>query len=285
MEKVQIGRIIEIYKDSLLLASEVAITRVRLPRGLEIAVGDWLEFSRSSHETSIIRIQDRKSSLEKLVNKKKKIVVSNIDAIAIMASSKPKLSRFLVDKWLALSHINNLDCIMIFNKSDRQDFKEVEDDISLYENLGIKCFRVSAKHNQGIEKLKHAILRKSIALVGLSGVGKSSLIKILTGDDIKTQALSRNTGKHTTTTTRIYTGENFELVDTPGAGDINLECFDKSQIISGFAEIHASSLLCKFSNCNHAPNDKGCNVIKSLNEGMIKISRYENLMQQINEKK
>ena len=284
MKKVQIGRIIEIYKDSLLFESEDAALRIRLPKKLDIAVGDCIEVDTSSLEAAILKIQPRKSSLQKQINKKKRVVVSNIDALAIMASSKPKISKTLVDKWLALSHINQLKPLVIFNKCDREDFDEIKSDISLYRNLDIECFEVSAKYNHGIQELKQAITKQSIALVGLSGVGKSSLIKLLTGEDIKTQNLSKNTGRHTTTTTKIYAGEDFELIDTPGAGNIDLECFDKEQITSGFSEINSASLLCEFRNCNHARSDKGCNVIKLVDQGMIAKSRYENYMQQIDEK-
>ena len=284
MEKVQIGRIIEIYKDSLLFESEDTALRIRLPKKLDIAVGDCIEVDTSSLEAAILKIQPRKSSLQKQINKKKRVVVSNIDALAIMASSKPKISKTLVDKWLALSHINQLKPLVIFNKCDREDFDEIKGDISLYRNLDIECFEVSAKYNHGIQELKQAITKQSIALVGLSGVGKSSLIKLLTGEDIKTQNLSKNTGRHTTTTTKIYAGEDFELIDTPGAGNIDLECFDKEQITSGFSEINSASLLCEFRNCNHARSDKGCNVIKLVDQGMIAKSRYENYMQQIDEK-
>ena len=284
MEKVQIGRIIEIYKDSLLFESEDTALRIRLPKKLDIAVGDCIEVDTSSLEAAILKIQPRKSSLQKQINRKKKVVVSNIDALAIMASSKPKISKTLVDKWLALSHINQLKPLVIFNKCDREDFDEIKSDISLYRNLDIECFEVSAKYNHGIQELKQALTKQSIALVGLSGVGKSSLIKLLTGEDIKTQNLSKNTGRHTTTTTKIYAGEDFELIDTPGAGNIDLECFDKEQITSGFSEINSASLLCEFRNCNHARSDKGCNVIKLVDQGMIAKSRYENYMQQIDEK-
>jgi ribosome biogenesis GTPase len=284
MKKVQIGRIIEIYKDSLLFESEDAALRIRLPKKLDIAVGDCIEVDTSSQDAAILKIQPRKSSLQKPINRRKKVVVSNIDVLAIMASSKPKISKTLVDKWLALSHINKLKPLVIFNKCDREDFDEIKSDISLYRNLDIECFEVSAKYNRGIQELKQALANQSIALVGLSGVGKSSLIKLLTGEDIKTQNLSKNTGRHTTTTTKIYTGEGFELIDTPGAGDIDLECFDKEQITSGFSEISSASLLCKFRNCNHSRSDKGCNVIKLVDKGMIAESRYENYMQQIDGK-
>jgi ribosome biogenesis GTPase len=284
MKKVQIGRIIEIYKDSLLFESEDVALRIRLPKKLDIAVGDCIEVDASSQEAAILKIQPRKSSLQKPINRRKKVVVSNIDVLAIMASSKPKISKTLVDKWLALSHINKLKPLVIFNKCDREDFDEIKSDISLYRNLDIECFEVSAKYNRGIQELKQALANQSIALVGLSGVGKSSLIKLLTGEDIKTQNLSKNTGRHTTTTTKIYTGEGFELIDTPGAGDIDLGCFDREQITSGFSEISTASLLCEFRNCNHSRSDKGCNVIKLVGKGLIAESRYKNYMQQIDGK-
>ena len=142
MKKVQIGRIIEIYKDSLLFESEDAALRIRLPKKLDIAVGDCIEVDTSSQEAAILKIQPRKSSLQKQINRKKKVVVSNIDALAIMASSKPKISKTLVDKWLALSHINKLKPLVIFNKCDREDFDEIKNDISLYRNLALSLIHI-----------------------------------------------------------------------------------------------------------------------------------------------
>ena len=92
MKKVQIGRIIEIYKDSLLFESEDTALRIRLPKKLDIAVGDCIEVDTSSQEATILKIQPRKSSLQKQINKKKKVVVSNIDALAIMAVSYTHLT-------------------------------------------------------------------------------------------------------------------------------------------------------------------------------------------------
>ena len=100
-----------------------------------------------------------------------------------------------------------------------------------------------------------------------------------------TQNLSKNTGRHTTTTTRLYDGPSFSLIDTPGAGDIDLENFNRLQITSGFHEIFSATKSCKFTNCSHASNEQGCNVLNMLNKGIIAKSRYENFMQEVNGRK
>jgi ribosome biogenesis GTPase len=286
MEKVQIGRIIEIYKDSCLIQVDKTVIRLLLPKKLAIVVGDLIKLDTSSKkEAQILEIKKRTSSLTKTINKKNRVVASNIHKVAILASSKPKISNSLVDKWLVLSKINKLEAIIIFNKSDREDFEKIRNDITLYNSLGIECFEVSTKYGAGINTLKNSIAKQSVALVGLSGVGKSSLIRLLTGADIKTQNLSKNTGRHTTTTTRLYDGPDFSLIDTPGAGDIDLENFTRLQITSGFHEIFSAATSCKFTNCSHASNEQGCNVLKMLNKGIIAQSRYENFMQEINGRK
>ena len=79
MEKVQIGRIIEIYKDSCLIQVDKTVIRLLLPKKLAIVVGDLIKLDTSSKkEAQILEIKQRTSSLTKTINKKNRVVASNI---------------------------------------------------------------------------------------------------------------------------------------------------------------------------------------------------------------
>jgi len=90
--------------------------------------------------------------------------------------------------------------------------------------------------------------------------------------------LSNNHGVHTTSISSLYELEdNTKIIDSPGMRDIELNNYKNEEIINGFQEILIASKNCKFSDCNHI-NNEGCFVMKSLENGQISESRYNNFI-------
>ena len=90
--------------------------------------------------------------------------------------------------------------------------------------------------------------------------------------------LSNNLGVHTTSISTLYqVNASTQIIDSPGVRDLPISGWKTNQIIAGFKEIYASSKECEFNDCNHI-NNKGCNVIKKLNDGEISQSRYNNFI-------
>ena len=134
----------------------------------------------------------------------------------------------------------------------------------------------SATRNTGIDELQSMLVDSTSILVGLSGVGKSSIVKDLLPDiDIRIGEISQasSEGKHTTTVSTFYTlptGGN--LIDSPGVRDFSPIDLDREQILNGFIELKPYRGQCKFANCSHT-NEPGCAITEALEEGKVNQQR------------
>ena len=255
MEKVQTGRVIEFYSNSCLVELNGLNVKCSILGKQDIVVGDFvnLEYQNDNDAKSalIISRSDRSSELTK---------------------------KEIIDKWIASSKASNIEPFIINNKIDVAMSDEYLEKVSLYKNIGIKIFNISAKENIGLKDLIEYLKNKCTIFVGNSGAGKSTLTSMLTGINIKTKDLSNNQGRHTTSISSLYKlPNNIEIIDSPGVRDVPIEGLSKKEITYGFEEIYKASKLCKFSNCNHG-NDDGCNVVQEINDGDISKSRYNNFI-------
>ena len=113
-------------------------------------------------------------------------------------------------------------------------------------------------------------------LVGLSDVGKSSLVKDLLPDiDIRIGEISEASkeGKHTTTVSTLYSlPTGGYLIDSPGVRDFSPINLGKEQILNGFIELKPYSGKCKFANCSHT-HEPGCAITEAVEEGKVSLQR------------
>ena len=116
-----------------------------------------------------------------------------------------------------------------------------------------------------------------------SGVGKSSLINQLGSYELaKVGNLSKNKykGTHTTTTSRLYHLENFDLIDSPGIREFGLTKVTEQEVLNGFPEIQSLASNCKFRNCSHR-NEPSCAIREGLKSGAIfqeRLDSYQNIL-------
>ena len=136
-------------------------------------------------------------------------------------------------------------------------------------NLGIECFEVSALEENyqakylklGLSDLKSRLQNKTSIFLGQSGVGKSRLISQVS--EGKINLLSNEVGrvgkgKHTTTWSEIVDCESMSLIDSPGIRSFGVEDLLQEDLITYFPDLEEGAVKCKFSNCEHAENSKGC---------------------------
>ena len=282
MEKVQTGRVIEFYSNSCLVELNGLNVKCSILGKQDIVVGDFvnLEYQNDNDAKSalIISRSDRSSELTKKEIRGLKVIAANISHVGILLVQNPTTSCEFIDKWIASSKASNIEPFIINNKIDVAMSDEYLEKVSLYKNIGIKIFNISAKENIGLKDLIEYLENKCTIFVGNSGAGKSTLTSMLTGINIKTKDLSNNQGRHTTSISSLYKlSNNIEIIDSPGVRDVPIEGLSKKEITYGFEEIYEASKLCKFSNCNHG-NDDGCNVVQEINDGDISKSRYNNFI-------
>ena len=118
--------------------------------------------------------------------------VANIDSIILVSAARsPMPDLLLTDKLLVTAESKGIECIICLNKTDLADKEEVEAFTQIYQKAGYKILTVCAAENDGIDEIGSVICGKTVAFAGLSGVGKSSIIKSLTGLDVKIGDVSR----------------------------------------------------------------------------------------------
>ena len=228
----------------------------------------------------VVALTERDNLLQKAgFAGKAKAVAANIDQVIVVCALIPNPNSYLIDRYLVAAENLPARPVIVINKIDLLDDENehiVNDINSIYTSIGYRVLETSATRNTGIDELQSILVDSTSILVGLSGVGKSSLVKDLLPDiDIRIGEISQASkeGKHTTTVSTLYslpTGGN--LIDSPGVRDFTPLNLDKQQILNGFIELKAYRGQCKFSNCSHT-NEPGCAITQALENGEVSAQR------------
>ena len=236
----------------------------------------------------VVAINDRSNLLEKTgFGDKAKVVAANIGQVVIVCSVEPEPNPYLIDRYLVATENLGADALIIANKSDliNDKNKEIINDLKeVYEKIGYKMILTSVKNNTGIESLKSELVNTTSILVGLSGVGKSALVKTLVPEsEIRIGEISTATGegKHTTTVSSLYhLPDGGSLIDSPGVRDFTPWNRDKEDIVNGFVELRSYQGYCKFSNCAHT-TEPGCAIMEALEKGELSQQRVNSFRKMI----
>lgn len=250
-----------------------------------IAIGDKVEYIPQPDGTALISaIDDRKNYIiRKATNlsKQSHIIAANLDqCFLIVTVAQPETSTTFIDRFLASAEAYRVPVVLVFNKIDvlNEEQREYLDGmVNLYEYVGYKCLKVSAKTGEGINDVAEELNGKVTLLSGNSGVGKSTLInKLFPHLNLKTSEISDayNTGKHTTTFSEMYPiGNDGYIIDTPGIKGFGTFNMEREEVGHYFKEIFRISADCRFNNCTHT-HEPGCAVRQAVENHDISESRY-----------
>jgi ribosome biogenesis GTPase / thiamine phosphate phosphatase len=261
-----------------------------------IAVGDHVELTQSKEDNAldgqivgfISKILPRTNYIIRKspnLSKESHIIAANIDqAFLIVTIQFPVTTTTFIDRFLVSAEAYRIPCHLIFNKIDLYSEEQTElmnSMVELYENIGYKCFKLSAKNNIGIEELKNKMTNKTNVFSGHSGVGKSTIINSIQPNMmLKTGIISEahSSGKHTTTHSEMFELDfGGYIIDTPGIKGFGVLEMEKEEISHYFPEIFKSLDGCQYYNCTHT-HEPMCAVKKSVEEGKIAMSRYNSYL-------
>lgn len=251
------------------------------------AVGDWVLITELDEKQALIHaILPRKTIIKRKKGDKNnrvevQVIGANIDVAFIVESINRDYSLNRFERYLAIIEDQEIKPVIILNKIDLVSKKELDLITSQIKERfnDVDIILTSTLNDNGLKELKLFIEKgKTYCFLGSSGVGKSSLINKLIGEDIiKTGSISNysDRGKHVTTSRQMYILQNKGIViDNPGIREVGMA--DVSLGIDNlFDEIYELGKKCKYNDCTHV-NEPGCEVLKALKQDRLDKDKYNN---------
>ncbi|MEO6092442.1 MAG: ribosome small subunit-dependent GTPase A [Novosphingobium sp.] len=246
-------------------------------------VGDWLLVDRDTH--GLVRILRRLNLFKRPApgdGRRIQLIAANVDTLFIVTSCNQDFSPARIERYLILAREVGVNPVVVLTKIDLADTSERFLEATRALQPGLEIEMVNGRDQQDVARLTARCgIGETVALVGSSGVGKSTLINSLRrSDSIATQAVreSDGTGRHTTTVREMHRlGRGPEgggwLVDTPGMRELQLADVT-SGIAEVFDEIEALTLECRFTNCTHTAEPE-CAVQIAIAQGVLEPARLE----------
>ncbi len=250
------------------------------------AVGDWVAVRRVGEEdkAKIYEILPRRSKFSRKAagrETQEQIVAANVDTVFLVTGLDNDFNPRRIERYLIMAWESGAEPVVVLNKADLvEDAEEKKREIELVAP-GAPVLLLSAKRGEGIEQLLPFTGRgRTVALMGSSGVGKSTLVNRLLGSDVqRTQEVRAGDerGKHTTTHRELFViPSGGILLDTPGMRELQLLVSERG-LRETFDEIEEVTLRCRFSDCRHE-NEPGCAIRDALAEGTLDAERYRNYL-------
>lgn len=281
------ARVVEQYKSEISVATESGEFNIPLVATMpEMVVGDWLLLDSQKH---IIRLLDRKTCFSRKAagsKLKRQIISANVDTAFIVSSMNDDFNLNRIERFLALVNESGADPVVLLSKSDQVESPQyfVEQIQALDPFLMVEA--INCLDEESVNKLSDWLKPGStIVVLGSSGVGKSTLVNTLLGEERQSTAGIREDdgkGRHTTTRRSLISlAEGGMILDTPGMREIQIaDC--KEGIATTFSDIEAYAGKCKFSDCRHQ-TEPGCAVQKAIAAGDLDQRRLDNYLKLLRE--
>lgn len=204
-------------------------------------------------------------------------MAANIDLLVCLTSpvSPPFRPRF-IDRVLLLAE-DHFPAMVVVNKADQGSPEEVEACLEIYRSIGYPVMTVSAHTGQGIRELTEKLEGKRCAVVGQSGVGKSTLLNTLDPEfNLRVGEVSEkyNRGKHTTNYGIMLPWRGGWIIDTPGIREIHVHGVESRELAHFMPEFRPLIETCQMPSCVHI-TEPNCAVKAAVEEGRIHPERYE----------
>jgi ribosome biogenesis GTPase len=295
------ARVTAVNKDNFLIRNETAEVSAEISGKLMYAaessldfptVGDWVfvQYFNDNNLAIIHEILHRKSLLKRKMAGKNidyQLIAANIDTAFIMQSLDANFNLRRLERYLIMVNHSNIEPVILLSKRDLISNTELQKKTAAAQNMNpahdkdynYEIIAFSNKTGEGIDAIQSLISAgKTYCLLGSSGVGKTTLLNRLIGQDVFTTGAVRekdSRGRHITARRQLSILENGGMIiDTPGMRELGNIGVDTG-IKETFSDIVTLARKCRFNDCTHT-TESGCAVVQAVEEGHLTSGRYQN---------
>jgi ribosome biogenesis GTPase len=275
-------RLAEVHRDRAVGLGPEGAVALGYPPGLgagDTAVGDWVLADPATGR--IVRVLDRRTGIARRAagrDGRRQLIAANIDTLFVVTSCNADFSVPRLERYLALAFEAGMAAVVVLTKADAApDAADYAARARAVSPRTADVAALDARNPDDLARLSPWLGRgQTVAFVGSSGVGKSTLVSGLSGRAIATQGIREDDakGRHTTTARTIHrTPQGALVIDTPGMRELGLqEAADGIDAV--FEDIAELAAACRFSDCAHG-SEPGCAVRRAVEEGRIEPDRLD----------
>lgn len=254
------------------------------------AVGDWVAFEadasgpdsgeRNGAHRLIQRVLPRRTAVVRRSPTDRRlpaqVLAANVDVVFVVTSMNADFNPRRLERYLAVAWESGATPVVLLSKSDLVD--DIEGYRLAAESIaaGVEISAVSAVTGEGLEAIRgHLDPGRTVVFTGSSGVGKSSIVNALAGEQLLDVAAIREDdarGRHTTTRRQLIRLSDGLLIDTPGLRELGV--LESDGVSTTFDDVETAAAACRFSDCRHR-SEPGCAVRAALRDGSLAQDRLD----------
>jgi ribosome biogenesis GTPase len=290
MDRARNGLVIAHYGRTLLVEGEDGreVNCAARRSATHAVCGDEVHWREERDGGVVLAVLPRRTTLARPDQRgMPKALCANIDQIVVVGSARNIAAgpdageRMHIDAYLAAAEMLGIEALLLVNKSDLLTAAEraaLDDGVAPYRHAGYPVIATSTRSREGMDELRARLDGRRSVLVGQSGVGKSSLSKVLLPDrDIRIGALSQGDGKgrHTTTVALLFhLPGGGDIIDSPGVRGFRLGKVEADTLAAAFRDFRPLLGHCRYRNCRHL-QEPDCALARAVESGSLSRERLE----------